>query len=125
MSPIASGDTSGDMSAMNENNGHQRPEKVFRIGGVSASVFVREITGDNGTSPQFGPLAPLGRVRRETQATTVWHSLYAKPIASGVSMMPRKARRTLNVYQPCIRSQINQGFLYVQPAKPKNSPSMG
>lgn len=29
-------------------------------------------------------------------------------------MMPGKARRTLNVYQPCIRSQINQGFLYVQ-----------
>ncbi len=31
------------------NNGHRRPEKVFRIGSVSASVFVREITGDNGT----------------------------------------------------------------------------
>lgn len=31
------------------NNGHRRPEKLLRIGSVSASVVVRVITRDNGT----------------------------------------------------------------------------
>ncbi len=30
------------------NNGSRRPEKVYRIGSVTASVFTREVTGDNG-----------------------------------------------------------------------------
>ena len=35
--------------ATSESSGNRRPEKVFRIGYVSASVFTREVTGDNGT----------------------------------------------------------------------------
>ena len=29
-------------------NGSRRPEKVYRIGSVTASVFTREVTGDKG-----------------------------------------------------------------------------
>ena len=35
--------------ATSEGSSNRRPEKVFRIGYVSASVFTREVTGDNGT----------------------------------------------------------------------------
>ena len=35
--------------ATSESSSNRRPEKVFRIGYVSASVFTREVTGDNGT----------------------------------------------------------------------------
>ena len=35
---------------MSESSGNnRRPEKVFRIGYVSASVFTREVSGDGGT----------------------------------------------------------------------------
>ncbi|MEZ6127803.1 MAG: hypothetical protein R3C59_03915 [Planctomycetaceae bacterium] len=35
--------------ATSESSSNRRPENVFRIGYVSASVFTREVTGENGT----------------------------------------------------------------------------
>ena len=35
--------------ATSDSSSNRRPEKIFRIGYVSASVFTREVPGDNGT----------------------------------------------------------------------------
>ena len=37
------------MATSDNSTSNRRPEKVFRIGYVSASVFTREVTGDHGS----------------------------------------------------------------------------